>query len=204
MKGIYISGDIESAGPTPDYSMLSAGLCVVGRKDLTFYRELKPENRKYDIEAIKVGALHLDCIPKEPKYDPRSSDFRPEAVLDALYDQGEDPKVAMADMCDYIATVRGSYDPILLTDVQPFDGSFLTTYLHRHAGKNPFGHKGRNIDEVYRGLKRDADASVKDLGIADNRKRPHHALEDAIFQSQLAEPILDGINPQWRSRLLHL
>ena len=42
---LYISVDIEAAGPVPvEYSMLSIGACVVGSPEVSFYIELKPIN----------------------------------------------------------------------------------------------------------------------------------------------------------------
>lgn len=43
----FISVDVETAGPIPsEFSMLSLGACVVGRRDEGFYMELKPISDK--------------------------------------------------------------------------------------------------------------------------------------------------------------
>jgi hypothetical protein len=60
-KGEYfISVDIETAGPIPgEYSMLSLGACVVGRRDEGFYAELKPLNSNAVPDALKVTGFDL-------------------------------------------------------------------------------------------------------------------------------------------------
>ena len=59
----YISVDIEASGWTPGkYSMLSLGACLVGNTDVQFYRELKPLNRNYVLEAMKVRSLRLNSF----------------------------------------------------------------------------------------------------------------------------------------------
>ena len=53
--------------------------------------------------------------------------------------------------------------------------------------ENPFGYKGKSLTELYQGVVGNLDANLRDLGIEDTRNPPHNALEDAIFQAQLAE-----------------
>jgi ribonuclease T len=205
MKGVYISCDVEASGPAPPrYSMLSLGMCIVGRKDICFYRELKPLNMNYQLEALKVGALHLECLPKTPTHDPRSAAFDPESTMIWLKEHAETPAIVMYGAATWVRAVAGVHQPIFTTDVQPFDGNFVFSYFTSILDNCPFSYKGRNIDEIYRGIRNNANARLHDLGIKDTRKREHHALEDAIFQSMLAEPILDIIDPDWRTRLQHL
>ena len=50
---IYISVDVETAGPIPgEYSMLSIGACVADNSDYSFYVELKPINDNADPAAF--------------------------------------------------------------------------------------------------------------------------------------------------------
>src|ERR1700686_2724282 len=55
MKEVYISVDIEAAGPIPAmYSMLSLGAALVHDLQTNFYTELRPINRKSVPAAMKV------------------------------------------------------------------------------------------------------------------------------------------------------
>jgi hypothetical protein len=55
MVEVYISVDIESAGPFPPaYSMLALGACEVGRTDRRFYIELCPTSEAFVPDAIKI------------------------------------------------------------------------------------------------------------------------------------------------------
>ena len=62
MKELYISVDIEAAGPVPvTYSMLSLGAAVVLDLQTTFYVEFRPTNGKSIPEAMKVVVLLRHC-----------------------------------------------------------------------------------------------------------------------------------------------
>jgi len=57
---VYISVDIEAAGPVPgEYSMLSIGACDVELPKKSFYIELKPINDNFIPEALAVSGLSL-------------------------------------------------------------------------------------------------------------------------------------------------
>ena len=52
MPEIYVSTDVETDGPIPGpYSMISLGMAVAGRPDLTFYTELRPISDEYVPDA---------------------------------------------------------------------------------------------------------------------------------------------------------
>ena len=78
----FISVDVETAGPIPgQYSMLSLGACVVGRRDEGFYVELKPLYDKALTNALKVTGFDLAALAKT----------------------GERPEDAMAKLRDWLA-----------------------------------------------------------------------------------------------------
>jgi hypothetical protein len=65
LKEIYISVDIEAAGPVPAiYCMLSLGAAVVDDPKETFYVELKPTNDQFVPEAMKVVGKTLQDFEK--------------------------------------------------------------------------------------------------------------------------------------------
>ncbi len=194
MTSCYISVDIEAAGPVPSlFSMLSLGACVVGNRQEQFYRELKPVSRTFNIDAMRVGSLGLHCLDSlksVAEYDPHHEQFSPGRVLDVLAATGKDPQLAMADFRDWLSDAAGGKSPVMVTDVQPFDGSFVNWYFARFLPdvQNPFGHKGLNIDVLYHGLCGDVNARLKKL-VPDDRKTPHNALDDALYQARLTEEV---------------
>ncbi|PIN82033.1 hypothetical protein COV11_00015 [Candidatus Woesearchaeota archaeon CG10_big_fil_rev_8_21_14_0_10_30_7] len=193
----YISLDVEASGRVPGiYSLLSIGACVVGEQDKQFYRELKPISPNFDIEAMKIGCLGLKCLElfKNYKdYNPKSETFNPSRVLGALSVYGDRPKTVMKELNNWTLNVSAGCEPVLLTDVQPFDGSFINWYFEKFLSnsENPFGYKGLNIDILYRGLTGNINSNLRDLGLIDDRKTPHNALDDAVFQAKLAEKVFE-------------
>lgn len=200
MKYAYISVDVESSGPVPGlYNLLSIGACVVGEREQQFYRELKPINEAYVLDAIRVGSLGLRCLEplkEDPVYDPRQEQFSPSHVLSVLSTEGVDPVEAMHDFKSWTLEVANKKKPMLVTDIQPFDGSFINWYFARFLPdeQNPFGYKGLNLDVLYRGLCGKINARLKNLGVKDSRQTPHNALDDAVFQAELAEAIFGQMN----------
>jgi ribonuclease T len=72
MKEVYISVDIEAAGPVPgEYSMLSIGATVVGDPEASFYAELKPLNDNAVPEALAVSKLNMTKLA-ETGQEPRA------------------------------------------------------------------------------------------------------------------------------------
>lgn len=72
---VYISVDVETAGPIPgEYSLLSIGACDVDDESKAFSIELKPINSNADPKALEVTGLSLAD----------------------LADRGADPAAAMA------------------------------------------------------------------------------------------------------------
>jgi ribonuclease T len=60
MTEVFISVDIESAGPIPGkYSMLALGACEVGQTDQQFYIEIRPINELFVPEAMNVVGRRL-------------------------------------------------------------------------------------------------------------------------------------------------
>jgi hypothetical protein len=63
---LYVATDVEADGPIPGpYSMLSLGMAVAGRPDLTFYSELKPISDEFVPEALAVSGLDRDRLITE-------------------------------------------------------------------------------------------------------------------------------------------
>ena len=93
MKEVYISVDIEAAGPVPAvYSMLSLGAVVVHDLQTNFYTEFRPNNRKSLPDAMKVVGRTLKDYERA----------------------GRDPKEAMIAFRDWIDSVAKNSKPIFI------------------------------------------------------------------------------------------
>ncbi|SIT51075.1 hypothetical protein BN2476_1000001 [Paraburkholderia piptadeniae] len=65
-REIYISVDVETAGPIPgEYSLLSIGACNADEPTRTFACELKPTTRNADPAALKVTGLSLERLEQD-------------------------------------------------------------------------------------------------------------------------------------------
>ena len=193
MQKKYISVDIESSGLTPGkYSMLSIGACIVGRTDIQFYKELKPINRNFIKDAMKVSCLGLKCLENKRhllEYNPKSPKFKPELVLDLLEKEGEHPEKVMKDFAIWIIKNTEGFRAVEAAAPIKFDGMFTAWYFDNfYEGKNPFGHSGEDINSMYRGLKKNVNVHTEELL---TKELPHNALGDAVVQAKRFEKVLE-------------
>lgn len=168
----YISVDIEASGPVPgEYSMLSLGACVVGKREHNFYAELKPITRNVDPEALAVAGLDPEHLERE----------------------GTDPTRAMREFAAWLEQVTPpDSTPIFTAYPLAFDWMFVAYYFQRFLGRNPFGYSGFDIKSFYMGLTGEdwRGTSVKQrLNVAVDLT--HNAREDAIAQAELTEKLFD-------------
>lgn len=183
MYKMYISSDVEASGRTPGkYSMLSLGSCIVSKRDIQFYIELKPISSLYDVEAMRVGCRGLEVLRKRarvPELDPWHPKFKPDKVLEILDEEGETPTKAMEEYAQWIRKHTIGYKPVEAAAPIKYDGGYTEWYFDNfYDGENPFGHSGEDINSMYRMWKRDENASIKDA----MPKLTHNALEDALAQ----------------------
>src|SRR5580693_9333992 len=68
MKEVYISVDVEAAGPIPPtYSLLSIGAVPIDAPESTFYIEIQPINANFVPAAMQVVGRPLDEFQKAGK-----------------------------------------------------------------------------------------------------------------------------------------
>jgi DNA polymerase III epsilon subunit-like protein len=166
---IYISVDVETAGPNPSqYSLLSIGACSVVDLNDNFYIELQPVNNNMLPEAFAIHQLSLDDLKS----------------------RGVPPSEAMTKFASWLTEiVPGGRKPIFVAFNAPFDWMFISEYFHRYLGYNPFGHAALDIKAFYMGLHGSSwkDTAMNNVTQAylDGKQISHNALEDACDQAEL-------------------
>src|SRR5438132_7597079 len=166
---VYISVDVEAAGPVPGtYSMLSIGAVVIDNPKATFYVELRPVNENSVPEAMKIVGRTLGDFKKK----------------------GRDPKDALASFREWIRSVAKTGKPIFVGFNATFDWAFVNFYFHQYLGENPFGFGGIDIKSYYMGLTGSAWEDSRSSRIAPEFKaqslqHTHYALDDALEQAEM-------------------
>ena len=166
---LYISVDVETAGPIPgEFSLLSIGACDVDDDSRSFSIELKPINANADPKALEVTGLSLEVLAK----------------------RGATPEAAMAAFGAWLSSLTGQDRALVFVGFNaPFDWSFVNYYFHRYAGPNPFGFTALDIKALYMGATGSSWADTRSSQIANHlnpqRHGDHDALHDARYQAEL-------------------
>jgi hypothetical protein len=173
---LYIASDVEADGPIPGpYSMLSLGMAVVGRPELSFYTEMKPISEEYVPRALGVSGLDRN----------------------RLIESAPTPREAMTAAYEWVNGLRKAGRPVFLAGPAVWDGMFVHWYFVRYVGTNPFGSTGSGIDlrSYWMGLQgcewtKTRKGKIKhSLGLH-NVEHSHHAGEDARELAIVFEGVL--------------
>lgn len=164
---IFISVDIEAAGPMPpDYSMLSLGCCLVDDPKISFYVEFKPISDNLIPEAMAVSGFDLEH----------------------LRDTGTDPEDGMRNLEEWLSANTGDGKPIFVGFNASFDWAFVNYYFLHFLKHNPFGIGGIDIKALYMGATGcswDATRSSQFPVEKQAASEKHDALADARHQAEL-------------------
>jgi hypothetical protein len=130
----YIVVDVESDGPIPHkYSMVCFGAVVVEPGlEKTFYGQTRPISSEFIPDALAVSGFSRQ-----------------------EHETFSDPSVVMAEFAAWLDQ-NSKGRPIFISDNPAFDWQWINYYFHFFTGKNPFGHSGRRIGDLYCGMKMDA------------------------------------------------
>ena len=171
---IFISVDVETAGPTPgQFALLSIGACLVADPSTTFYAELQPDRAEFSAEAMTIHGLSLETLKTS----------------------GTPPGQAMQAFADWVQAVapEGSR-PVFVAHNAPFDWMFIQDYFQRYLGENPFGHSALDIKAYFMGQTGVAwgETSLNHIArhFMEERQLSHNALMDAQDQAEIFRLIL--------------
>jgi ribonuclease T len=171
---IYISVDVETAGPIPaDYALLSIGACLVEEPSNSFYIELQPDREQISAEAMAIHGLTLETLKKN----------------------GTPAREAMQAFADWVnGAVNENQRAVFVALNAPFDWMFVNDYFHRYLGNNPFGHSALDIKAYFMGQTGVdwGQTSMKHMTrhFLEERHLTHNALADAQDQAEIFRIIL--------------
>jgi DNA polymerase III epsilon subunit-like protein len=166
---VYISVDVETAGPIPgEFSLLSIGACDAFDDSQAFSVELKPINANAVPKALEVTGLSLEV----------------------LAERGQTPEFAMASFGAWARGLAGEDGALVFVGFNaPFDWSFINYYFHRYTGDNPFGFTALDIKALYMGATgctwTDTRSSQIAKHLSPQLRGDHDALHDARYQAEL-------------------
>jgi ribonuclease T len=167
-KEIYISVDIESAGPIPGkFSMLSLGACVVNKPAVSFYAEFKPISSAFVPAAMAISGFDLKKLRRT----------------------GVAPKRAMSDFARWIEKIAGKKKAVFVGFNGAYDWQFVNWYFETYVGRNPFGFGGIDIKSYYMGMSGlqwgQTTSSQLPAKFQPEQPQTHNALDDAQAQASI-------------------
>ena len=173
---LYIAVDVEADGPIPGpYSMISLGMAVAGRPELTFYTELRPISDDFVPAALAVSGLDRDRLLRD----------------------APTPEAAMSAAAKWVNGLRRVGRPVFLAAPAVWDGMFVHWYFVRYTGRSPFGATGSGVDlrSFWMGLTGAEWSGTRKgkikhaLGLT-GVPHTHHAGEDAAELAQVFDAML--------------
>ena len=150
MKKNYIVVDVESDGPIIGLNSMVCFGAVILEPGLnrTFYGQTKPISSDYNPEALAISGFSREEHENFPS-----------------------PIRAMFDFSVWIdENVKGK--PILITDNNGYDASWMNWYFHTFCNRNPFGWTSRRIGDLFCGFYKDMHYSWKKHRVTNHDHNP--------------------------------
>lgn len=151
--------DVESDGQIiGKNSMVCFGVVkLTPELDTTFYGKVKPISKEYVPSALAVSGFSRE-----------------------EHEGFDEPFIVMDNFANWLKE-HSVGRPVLLSDNNGYDASWINYYFHVYHHGNPFGWSSRRIGDLYCGLVKDAFASWKHLR---NTKHTHNPVDDAMGNAE--------------------
>lgn len=150
----FIICDVESdGGLIGDNSMVCFGAVVLDKKlDKTFYGQTAPISENYNPEALAISGFSRE-----------------------EHEGFQDPKTTMMEFAKWLSD-NSKGRPVLVSDNNGYDASWINWYFLKYWGENPFGWSSRRIGDMFCGFYKDAYYKWKQHRIT---KHTHDPIDDA-------------------------
>lgn len=150
--------DIEADGPIPgDYSMIEIGAVKLTENlDEIFYADIKPISDRFNVPALaSIGKTRSETFKFH--YSAYHAIF--------LFKEWVDDNNKFGTR------------PMFFSDNNGFDFMFTHWYFMHFLGKDPFGWTSRNLQDIFKGMKKNMkDSTFKKLR---DTKHTHHPVDDS-------------------------
>jgi hypothetical protein len=151
--------DVESDGQIiGKHSIVCFGVVkLTPELDTTFYGQMMPISDQWIPDALAV------------------SGFSREEHLGFPH-----PKGVMENFAKWL-NQHSVGKPVLISDNNGYDASWINYYFHVYCGKNPFGWSSRRIGDLYCGMVKDTFAQWKHLRVT---RHTHNPVDDAMGNAE--------------------
>lgn len=162
----WIVVDVESDGNLlSENSMVCFGAVILDRDlNKTFYGKTKPISEKYNPEALSISGFSR----KE-------------------HEEFDNPKEVFEAFAKWVGeNTKGT--PVLISDNNGYDASWINWYFLKYIGKNPFGWSSRRIGDMFCGFFNDPYYRWKRHRVTHH---DHNPLNDALGNAEALLYLID-------------
>jgi hypothetical protein len=151
--------DVESDGQIiGKHSVVCFGVVkLTPELDTTFYGQMKPISEEWIPSALEVSGFSREEHRTFPE-----------------------PEYVMKTFADWL-NKHSVGKPVLISDNNGYDASWINYYFHVYCGKNPFGWSSRRIGDLYCGMVKDTFAQWKHLRVT---RHTHNPVDDAMGNAE--------------------
>ncbi|MFA5366377.1 MAG: exonuclease [Dehalococcoidia bacterium] len=164
--------DVESDGQViGKNSMVCFGAVRVDLElKTTFYGKVRPISEEYNPDALAVSGFSRE---EHEKFD--------------------DPFFVMDEFAKWL-NENSKGRPILISDNNGYDASWINYYFHVYHNSNPFGWSSRRIGDLYCGAEHDMFYSWKKHRVT---KHTHNPVDDAKGNAEALMHLFEKYNFKW-------
>lgn len=180
----YYVVDVESDGPVLGrHSMVCFGAVRLDNELQTvFYGKTRPIGETFNAEALAVSGFSR-----------------------AEHESFDEPREVFERFAQWLVETNRKGRPVLISDNNGYDASWINWYFHTFCGKNPFGYSSRRIGDLWCGFKNDLqlqwkwirkhEFTDKEGRIHKGFQHTHNPVDDALGNAHaLLYMINEGLN----------